>query len=288
MICSRYTNAIYKISGQTGAILWTLGGNNSSFVLESGFNFSRQHDARFLESNFTTDVISFLDNGGDADGWQTSSRSSALVVALDKTAEPQTARVLRRWNRPDDGISRLRGNFQLLPNGNAFVGWSDDCYLSEHTDDGRLLMEARFASERMVTYRAYKGNFTSIPSSKPTLKTFVYGEDAESSTTVSYVSWNGATEVSQWRFYSLQGGKAHLVGERKRSGFETNVQIRGHFEKMIAEAVSQNGTSLGWSATSSPEVPIAWGTASDQPKADNFDLASGRDLQELLAARDEL
>lgn len=44
MISARYTNAIYKISGKDGRLIWTLGGPNSSFTLEENFNFSRQHD----------------------------------------------------------------------------------------------------------------------------------------------------------------------------------------------------------------------------------------------------
>ena len=44
MISARYTNAIYKISEKDGSLLWTLGGLNSDFELEKGFNFSRQHD----------------------------------------------------------------------------------------------------------------------------------------------------------------------------------------------------------------------------------------------------
>lgn len=47
MVSARYTNAIYKISAQTGSVLWTLGGPNSDFELEPGFNFSRQHDVCF-------------------------------------------------------------------------------------------------------------------------------------------------------------------------------------------------------------------------------------------------
>src|ERR1700744_3370003 len=64
LLSTRYTNAIYKVSGKDGSIVWQLGGDHNSFVMD-GFNFSKQHDARFIEQNATTTIISFLDNASD-------------------------------------------------------------------------------------------------------------------------------------------------------------------------------------------------------------------------------
>ena len=36
-VTGRYTDAIYKISGDTGEVLWTLGGSESDFILH-GFD----------------------------------------------------------------------------------------------------------------------------------------------------------------------------------------------------------------------------------------------------------
>ena len=46
VISSRNTSAIYKISGQTGAIQWTLGGKDPSFKMGKNTMFYFQHDAR--------------------------------------------------------------------------------------------------------------------------------------------------------------------------------------------------------------------------------------------------
>ena len=100
MICARYTNATYKVSEVDGSIVWTLGGFNSSFEMDTDFNFSRQHDARFLESGDGFEVISFLDNGGDDYGRQTSLHSSAVIVKLNKSATHMKAYLLKRWIRP--------------------------------------------------------------------------------------------------------------------------------------------------------------------------------------------
>ena len=89
----RYTSAIYKISGVDGSIIWRLGGKLSNF--SQNFNFSSQHDARFLVVNSTTTVISFLDNASDELGRQppTSNTSAIKVVALDNSTIPMTAKV---------------------------------------------------------------------------------------------------------------------------------------------------------------------------------------------------
>lgn len=253
IMSARFTNCIYKISGKDGSILWRLGGKNSSFVLEN-FNFSRQHDAQWLAYDDDVEVVSFLDNAADTEGYNTSSISSALIVRLDKRAIPPSAIVEQRILRPDQGISQLRGNFQILPNGNRLVGWSDDSYITEHSREGQLLMEARFRSERFVTYRAYKSNFTGFPAEEPVLRAFAYGSELNSSLTVYFVSWNGATEVSSWRFWrdhALGDGKA-FIGEAPRTGFETSFSSQGYESSVYAEAISRDGSSLG----STPSIKI--------------------------------
>lgn len=256
LISSRYTDCIYKVSGKDGSVLWRLGGDESSFVLE-GFNFSKQHDARFVEETDDLTVISFLDNASDGVNNMTSDASSGLLIALDTSGSPMVARVLRRWTRPDERVSHLRGNFQMLPNGNLFAGWSDNSYISEHTYDGDVVMTANFASQRFVTYRTWKHNFTGYPSEPPTLKLYAFGMSPASSTTVGYVSWNGATEVATWMVYRNSSSTAPLahVG---RDGFETMFQLDGFEESLYIEAVSAAGQVLGQSQPVWTTVPRNW------------------------------
>ncbi|TKA80323.1 hypothetical protein B0A55_02224, partial [Friedmanniomyces simplex] len=255
MISARYTNAIYKISGQDGSVLWTLGGPNSVFELESGFNFSRQHDARFFSQTADTEVITFMDNGGDGP-YSTSDHSSSLVVSLDKAA--MVANVTRRWIRPDGQVTMARGNFQTLPNGNAFTGWSENCKITEHSWDGKLLMEAQFSDYRFVTYRTWKANFTGVPSEPPDLRAFVYGTGPETSTTVFYVSWNGATEVARWDFYRVVDAEEHLIGSEAKAGFETIFQSTGYERTVFVEGVAADGSPLGRSTMHLPMVMGRW------------------------------
>ena len=166
--------------------------------------------------------------------------------------------------RPDGKRSEKRGNFQILDSGNVFGGWSDNCYISEQSPDGRTLMEAQFASERFVSYRAYKFNFTSWPEEVPTMKGFVYGDTIEESMSLYYVSWNGATDVAAWDFYDAATDQ--LIGKKLRTGFETMYsQSRMYADFVFAEAIAEDGSVMGRSHTVVMERPLEWPPAPDLP-----------------------
>lgn len=246
LVSGRHTDCIYKISGVDGSIIWRLGGVQSSIVLED-FNFSRQHDARFRSENSTTTIISFLDNASDEYDTKTSAYSSAVEVAIYTSTSRMTAKVLRRWARPDRSFTYLRGNVQYLPESeNVFVGWSDRGYMSEFTADGTCVLEADFASGRFCTYRAYKFNFTGTPTEPPVLKNLNYAGLKGETVSTFHVSWNGATDVAAWKFYGSQtkSGEFAELGSVNRTGFETT--FASHYVSWsYAEAVAANGTVLG-------------------------------------------
>jgi hypothetical protein len=220
--------------------------------------FSSQHDARFRYQNSTHTIISFLDNASDLK-LKTSDHSTALLVSLSTATNPMTATAIKKWERPDHGLTNLRGNVQFLPNSNVFVGWSSNGYTSEFTADGKLLQEVRYPSDRFGDYRAYKFNFTGFPSEPISLVSQAYGTTAETITTVFHVSWNGATEVSAWNFYSsTEKGEKHgisLLAHTPKSGFETMAMSLGYHKYVFAEAVAANGTSLGNSSIETTIVP---------------------------------
>ncbi|KAF2763658.1 hypothetical protein EJ03DRAFT_322583 [Teratosphaeria nubilosa] len=261
LISARWTNAIYKISGQTGKVLWRLGGTRSSFMPE-GFNFSRQHDAQWLDYDDDFETISFLDNAADPNS-RTANISSVLIVDLDKRSRPPTATVLSRIWRPDGKLSLQRGNYQRFPNsGNTLASWSDNAYMTEHDEDGRMVLEARFRSDRFVTYRSYKFNFTGAPSEPIAVKSLAFGESAEAAVTVVYVSWNGATEVREWRFYGRHefGEEKVVLGVKGKSGFETVFQKNGWFAQVWVEGIDAKGEVLGCSEWEGTVAPGEWST----------------------------
>lgn len=254
LISARYTNTIYKISGKDGSIIWRFGGKYSDFKLD-GFNFSSQHDARWRSEDGTTTVITFFNNHSDGES-KTANTSAAMEVALN--TDSMTATLVNELPRPDGRLTNLRGNVQRLDNGHTFVCWSENTYISEFDETGNLVMQAQMQSHRFSTYRAYKFNFTGTPSEPIALKAFVYGVTPETSTTVYYVSWNGATEVARWKFYTADDGTPTYLGTAKRAGFETMFMSTGASRRVMVEAVDVNGQSLGFSEVSDVELPPTW------------------------------
>ncbi|KOC14976.1 hypothetical protein AFLA70_214g001920 [Aspergillus flavus AF70] len=260
IISYRFTNTIYMISGQDGNIMWRLGGQYTDF--EQDFTFSKQHDAKFIESNGTHHVISLLNNASDEIS-NDEDVSSALFIELDTSASPKTAKVIRRHNRPDGGLTRLRGNTQLLPNNNVFVGWSERGYISEFSPEGDTLLNANFVSSRYSTYRAYKFEFTGRPSAPPDLVASVWGTDQTDLSTTFYVSWNGATDIAGWNFYARAAKNGHpiLIGNATKTDFETMFIARGYLDWVTAEAVDHEGRVLGTSRVQRSKIPDNWAAA---------------------------
>ncbi|RAK99727.1 uncharacterized protein BO80DRAFT_123125 [Aspergillus ibericus CBS 121593] len=279
LLSARFTSTLYLISGEDGHIIWRLGGKFSDFVQD--FTFSKQHHARFVESNATHAIISFLNNASD-EAENEESVSAAMFVQVDTTTTPMTARLLRHYNRPDGGLTRLRGSVQTLPNGNTFVGWSEQGMQSEHSPDGKVLMQARFASTRFSTYRSYKFPFIGRPSAPPDVVASVYGTDETDLATIFHVSWNGATDVASWNFYARadRKGLPILIGNTTKFDFETMYIADGYLDWVSVEAVDKDGNVLGTSNLHRTETPQNWRLAGFQgdtkPTADDPSILYGQ------------
>lgn len=275
IISMRFTDAIYGVAGADGHVMWRLGGVDSDF--DQDFNFSRQHDAKFVSSNGPIHVISFMNNAADERGNQ-EDVSSALIVQLDTTA--MTARVVTRITRPDGGLTKLRGNVQKLPNGNIFVGWSEWGYHTEHAPNGDHLMSAWFPSERYSTYRSYKGEFVGRPTTPPDVVASVYGTSEIDITTIIHVSWNGATDIAGWNFYAqaYAGGTPAFIGHADKTDFETMYIVDGYMDWITVEAVGRDGTSMSTSLVTRTQIPASWHAAgfqgSENPTPDDPSLVA--------------
>ncbi|PYI03686.1 hypothetical protein BO78DRAFT_463115 [Aspergillus sclerotiicarbonarius CBS 121057] len=265
LLSCRHTNTIYSISGQDGSILWRLGGKKNSF--EKDFIFSKQHDARIISMTSEHMVMSFLDNGADELS-SDETVSSAMIVELDLVA--YTATLLNRYPRPDGDVTSRRGSTQLLPNNNVFVSWSDYGYISEFDHDGRLLLEARFVSDRFGNYRAYKYPWTAQPAEPPALVASVSGTSSSDLTTEFHVSWNGATEVKSWRFRARANATSDDVeiGVTPKTGFETTFVAKGYMDWVSVEAVNTNSETLAISPIIRSSSPKYWPNG-DMPGTDD-------------------
>ena len=198
----RHSDAIYKISRNDGRIVWRLGGVKSDFQHIANFNFSRQHDIRYREGNATHTIVSILDNAKGMDSFHGTTHpfSRGLLIALDEASTPMTARVIASYDHPDRGHAFRRGNYQSLPNGNVFMSWAEQGLQSEHSADGKMLMQARLKPDWLGTYRAYKfDGFVGTPDDPPDVVARAVEEDKKEDgmgmRTEVFVSWNGATEA---------------------------------------------------------------------------------------------
>lgn len=266
LLSARHTDTVYLISAEDGKIIWRLGGKRSDFDMD--FQFSRQHDAKFISVNATHMVLSLFNNGADERA-QIEQTSSALYIELD--LEAMKARLLNRYTQPDGKSTRLRGNMQTLPSGNVFVCWSADGYISEFSHDGGLIMEATFASDRFNTYRAYKFPWSSQPTDPPTLVSSWYGVNGFEKSTVFYVSWNGATDVKYWRFYAQPSESSERVELETvlKSGFETSYIAPGYMDWVSVEALNAKHQVMGKSAVTRSSPPQYWPEGAKMPLPDN-------------------
>ncbi|KAJ5619414.1 hypothetical protein N7510_003398 [Penicillium lagena] len=293
IISLRFTNSIYLISGQDGSIMWRMGGAGHATDFEQDFTFSKQHDIKFLESNGTRHVVSFLNNGSDEES-NDEDVSCAFIIEIETGTEPMTARVLRRYNRPDNDLTRLRGNAQVLPNNHMFVGWSQKGYISEHSVEGDVLMTAEFESDRFSTYRAYKFPFVGRPSAPPDLVANVWGTDESHMLTTVYVSWNGATDVASWNFYARaqESGTPVFVGSTNKTDFESMHILSGYLDFITADALDAQGNVLRTSEiqrTATPNWDPAWyrGETDPHPDDPSITYADGEPQTPSLRGYDE-
>ncbi|CAI7632381.1 unnamed protein product [Penicillium viridicatum] len=253
LISSRHTSAIYKISGKDGSVVWRLHGAQPSFR-NINFSFSQQHDARWLYENVTHTILSLYNNGYNGFN-KTHTYSAGMIIMIDHVEK--TATQLRDYAPiKDDLVSSSQGNLQMLPNNNAFIGWGNNPFVSEHDEAGNILFWGSFAKDTVMNYRAMKFEWDGVPTDSPALWT--YSKTAEpSSSTSFYVSWNGATRVKTWRFWGSMNmtGPWTLLDEVSKTGFETEYTGSRFFLWSKVEAVDREGIVLGKSEIKYTFVP---------------------------------
>ena len=71
-----------------------------------------------------------------------------MVMAVNTAT--MTCTLLPQYKMSDDSgkgiLPTSQGSIQLLDNGNGFMGWRSEPYISEHTEDGTLIMQGQFGA----------------------------------------------------------------------------------------------------------------------------------------------
>ena len=263
LVSSRHTSTIYHINGTTGSIIWRLSYQGDSDFNCTNFNFSFQHDVRYQSSNTTTTLISIFDNASNGP-IETRSQSSGKRILLDHDSNTATRLSETLFPTPGGLLSTSQGNTQILPNGGTFHSWGNNPYVTEHAANGTAVLLAQFAASTAEDYRAFSSLWDSTPATTvPDVYAYAQSLNTNSSSTANstriYVSWNGATSVTSWRFY---GGDANAdacaltpLGETARTGFETLFVAQGLYPRVRVEALDVNGAHLRNSSVTTTFAP---------------------------------
>jgi EmrB/QacA subfamily drug resistance transporter len=242
LVSMRNTWAAYLVDVDTGKIEWTLGGKRSSFKFGPGAAFQWQHDVQLQGDSVVTlfdDHCCQLTGGGTA--VPATGPSRGLVLKLDQGA--RTATLVAQYSLGGELDSQYMGSTQPLADGNVFVGWGVEPYLSEYSRSGKLLFEGELPRPDL-TYRATLEQWVGLPLYPPV---GAARRDKDGNTTV-YASWNGATRVAAWRVLAgSAGGPLKVVVSAPRSGFETAISVAEGRQRFELQALDAAGRVIGTS-----------------------------------------
>jgi hypothetical protein len=246
LVSMRNTWAVYKINRSTGAIIWTLGSNRSSFKWASGASVAFQHNA--IEQ--PDGSITMFDDGG---GPPTVHNARAVRISVNQRRK--TASLVRQYTHSPALATHFEGNAQVLPNGDVFVGWGQQPYFTEFDSSGKQIFDARFTSNTS-SYRAYRMAWSGQPNTAPNIAATPNNDG----TTEVWASWNGATTVSSWRVLAgPSAGSLSPVASGRWRGFETGIAANTGMPVFEVQAVGSKGQVLATSGTASvgPHIGIA-------------------------------
>lgn len=240
LVSSRHCHALFYIDHTSGDITWRLGGKNSSFTMGDNTDFSWQHDNRWRSD----DTISLFDNA--ASDWQSDAEyARGMLLKID--TEQMTADLEKEWLPWNQTVSVSQGNLQILDNGNAVIGWGHQPFFQEYDSDGNVLWAARFGVGDVLSYRAYRFEWTGHPRTSPTIAV-----SGTSDNITVYASWNGATEVQSWQLLGSTNDAPQDATELStvtKNDFETVISYTdGGYDYFQVAALNQDGDTLAFSS----------------------------------------
>ena len=264
LVSLRHFHMIIKVAGMgspsgmaPGEVIWRLGGRQNEFVMDSEvegipyLNFSFQHHARWYPEG---EGFTFWDNANNEINPPSSTYSSGKTVRINEI--DRIATLTQMYPSPYRLLDSSQGSMQTLPNGNRLLGMGSQPYLYESLADGTPVFHAHFGFLPHQSYRTYKFEWSATPPESQ-MGLFSYAKYCNASM-VMYASWNGATDVAGWKYYTSpeQEGQFTLVAEKDYdNNFET-VAVGSFNLWTYAEAYNAAGALLGRSKTVSTFVPI--------------------------------
>jgi hypothetical protein len=111
--------------------------------------------------------------------------------------DQKTGEVVWRLGGKKKLLSATQGSVQVLPGGNAFVGWDSAPVLSEFGHGGELLFGADLPTEG-ESYRSFRFPWEGHPEDAPAIA----AEPGPKDRVKMFASWNGATEVATCQVFA--------------------------------------------------------------------------------------
>jgi hypothetical protein len=145
----------------------------------------------------------------------------------------------------DFPFAPTQGSTQVLADGHVFVGWAGRTFASEYDEAGREIYRSQLLDHNQ-TYREYRIPWHGSPTTVPSVVASKSG-----ARTKVWVSWNGATDVAEWRL-RIAGSPARVTtpaGIYRRSSFETVLTVKVRPKYVTVQALRANGSVM---ASSSP------------------------------------
>jgi hypothetical protein len=254
IVSMRDTSAVYKINRATGRIMWELGGKHSSFRMGSGTSTAFQHDA-IVQPDGT---ITVFDDGAGPPTIHPYARG--IRVALD--TRRMTATLLQAFPHSPQLSTNFEGSVQELGDGNVFMGWGQQPYLSEDNAAGQQIFDAHFV-QPSGSYRAYRFQWNAQPPTTPALAQGWAAGDLPA----LYASWNGATDVAGWRVLAGTSPSSLIpVARASRSGFETAIAPGSEAPYLQVQPLGASGNVLASSGVVSlPRHVVIYGASAFVP-----------------------
>jgi Arylsulfotransferase (ASST) len=232
LISGRNTSAIYLLA-RDGQIIWRLGGKRSDFGPPKAVFFRFQHNARLHDDG----TLTLFDNGGIP---KLEPFSRALVLKLD--ASTHRATVVKTFVHPQKIASPFEGNFEMLADGGAFVGWGGVRKVTEFSPSGKVRFEAKLPYGD--TYRGYRLPWEGHPTDRPSI-----GVDGNR----VYASWNGKTGLARWEvMVGDDPSQLSRIATKNWTGLETMIPLEKAPDYAAVRALDADGHTLGDSATVKP------------------------------------
>jgi hypothetical protein len=183
---------------------------------------------------------------------QPNGASAGLILSLNTASH--TASLVSSYTHKNPPLDpAFLGSMNVLPNGNALVGWGSRPYFSEYSKSGQLLLDALWPGKDL-SYRAeFSGSWVGTPYFPPS------GAARKSKGKVTvYASWDGDTQVTAWKV--LAGSNANhlpVVATHTKTGFETAIRLAKSAKVYRVQAFDAKGHLLRTSKAFSVPKPKA-------------------------------